>query len=84
MISRPFSTSVRPVAVRSTIPSASPHNGASSTEPLTSTTSAWRPVRANQAVAVRGYLVAIRTRPSRRSDSPSESSPSRAATTMRQ
>ena len=34
-----------PVAVRSTIPSTSPVSGASSTEPLTSTISAWRPVR---------------------------------------
>ena len=35
---------VRPVATRSTIPSARPTSGASSTEPLTSITSAWRPV----------------------------------------
>ena len=33
-----------PVAVRSTIASTSPVSGASSTEPLTSTISAWRPV----------------------------------------
>ena len=41
----PFSRSVVPVAVRSTIASHSPVSGASSTEPLTSTISAWRPVR---------------------------------------
>src|SRR4029453_10553451 len=42
--SRSLSSSVRPVATRSTIPSARPTSGASSTEPFTSTTSAWRPV----------------------------------------
>ena len=39
----PFSRSVVPVAVRSTIASTRPVSGASSTEPLTSTISAWRP-----------------------------------------
>ena len=43
-MTRPFSRSVVPVAVRSTIASTSPVSGASSTEPLTSTISAWRPV----------------------------------------
>ena len=43
-ITSPFSRSVVPVAVRSTIASASPVSGASSTDPLTSTISAWRPV----------------------------------------
>ena len=42
---RPFSRKVVPVAVRSTIASTSPVSGASSTEPFTSTISAWRPVR---------------------------------------
>src|SRR5215207_9490163 len=42
--SSPFSFRVRPLATRSTMPSASPTSGASSTEPLTSITSAWRPV----------------------------------------
>ena len=41
--SRSFSASVRPVSTRSTMPSASPTSGASSTEPLTSITSAERP-----------------------------------------
>ena len=44
-ITRPFSRSVVPVAVRSTIASTRPVSGASSTEPLTSTISTWRPVR---------------------------------------
>ena len=44
-ITSPFSRSVVPVAVRSTIASTIPVSGASSTEPLTSTISAWRPVR---------------------------------------
>ena len=39
-----FSCSVRPDAVRSTMPSARPEIGASSTEPLTSITSACRPL----------------------------------------
>ena len=39
-ISRPFSSRVRPVATRSTMPSARPISGASSTEPFTSITSA--------------------------------------------
>ena len=43
-ITSPFSRSVVPVAVRSTMPCTSPVSGASSTEPLTSTISAWRPV----------------------------------------
>src|SRR5206468_3267498 len=59
----PFSTSVLPVAVRSTIASASPVSGASSTEPFTSTISACRPVAAKWAAATRGYLVATRTTP---------------------
>ena len=66
---RLFSSSVRPVAVRSTMPSTSPVSGASSTEPLTSTISAWRPVPAKCSAATRGYLVAMRTRPRRRSAS---------------
>ena len=41
---RLFSASVLPVAVRSTMPSTRPVSGASSTEPFTSTISAWRPV----------------------------------------
>ena len=45
-ITSPFSRSVVPVAVRSTMPSTRPVSGASSTEPLTSTISAWRPVLA--------------------------------------
>ncbi len=62
----PFSRSVVPVAVRSTIASASPVRGASSTDPLTSTISAWRPVSRKWRAAIRGYLVAIRTTPRRR------------------
>ena len=77
-------SSVRPVAVRSTIPSTRPVSGASSTEPLTSTISAWRPLSAKWAAATRGYLVAMRTRPRRRRASLIGSPPSRAATTMRQ
>ena len=50
---RPFSRSVVPVAVRSTIASARPVSGASSTEPLTSTISAWRPVRSKKRVATK-------------------------------
>src|ERR687895_436186 len=79
----PFSSRVRPVAVRSTIPSTRPVSGASSTEPFTSTISAWRPVSAKCRAATRGYFVAIRTRPRRRSADPI-GSPSPAATTMRQ
>jgi hypothetical protein len=41
---RLFSVSVVPVAVRSTIASVRPISGAISTDPLTSTISAWRPV----------------------------------------
>ena len=59
----PFSRRVRPVATRSTMPWASPTSGASSTEPLTFTTSAWRPVAVKWAAAVTGYLVATRTAP---------------------
>ena len=61
--SRSFSCSVRPVATRSTIPSARPTSGASSTEPLTSITSAWRPLCSKWRSAIRGYLVAIRIAP---------------------
>ena len=45
------------------MPWASPTSGASSTEPCTRTTSAWRPVAAKCTSAVRGYLVATRTAP---------------------
>src|SRR5204863_354421 len=65
----PFSRSVVPVCVRSTIASTIPVSGASSTEPLTSTISAWRPVSSKYAAAIRGYLVATRTTPRRRSAS---------------
>ena len=64
-----FSSRVRPVSTRSTIPSASPTSGASSTEPLTSITSAWRPLSSKWRSAIRGYLVAIRIAPRRRSAS---------------
>ena len=57
------------------MPSASPVSGASSTEPLTSTISAWRPVRSKWRAAIRGYFVATRITPSRRSASSSRSSP---------
>ena len=66
------------------MPSARPISGASSTEPLTSITSAWRPVSSKWRSAIRGYLVAIRIIPSRRSDSPRLSSPLRPASTIRQ
>src|SRR5262249_42274728 len=82
-ISRPFSSSVRPVATRSTIPSARPARGASSTDPLTSITSAWRPVSSKYRSAMCGYLVAIRIPPTPRSDSPMLSSPLRPPTTKR-
>ena len=52
------------------MPSARPISGASSTEPLTSITSTWRPVASKWRSAIRGYLVAIRIIPRRRSDSP--------------
>ena len=61
---------MRPVATRSTIPSPRPISGASSTEPLTSITSTWRPVASKWRSAIRGYLVAIRIIPRRRWDSP--------------
>ena len=64
--SRSFSSRVRPVATRSTMPSARPISGASSTEPLTSITSTWRPVASKWRSAIRGYLVAIRIIPRRR------------------
>ena len=72
---RLFSASVLPLAVRSTMPSTSPVSGASSTEPFTSTISAWRPVSAKCSAATRGYLVAMRTRPRRRRASPIGSPP---------
>src|SRR5581483_4572372 len=62
-----FSASVRPVSTRSTIPSARPTRGASSTEPLTSITSARLPASWNQRSVARGYLVAMRIAPRRRS-----------------
>ena len=52
-----------------------PTSGASSTEPLTSITSAWRPVCSKWRSAIRGYLVAIRIIPRRRSASSRRSSP---------
>ena len=60
--SSPFCASVVPVSTRSTISSARPVIGASSTEPCTYTTSAWIPRRAKCAAAVRGYFVATRGR----------------------
>ena len=66
---RLFSRSVVPVAVRSTIASTRPVSGASSTDPLTSTISACRPVSSRWRAAIRGYLVAIRITPRRRSAS---------------
>ena len=81
----PFSRSVVPVAVRSTIASTRPVSGASSTEPLTSTISAWRPVRSKYPAAIRGYFVATRTTPRRRSASAAGSgSSSTLASTIRQ
>ena len=59
----PFSRSVVPVAVRSTIASTRPVSGASSTEPLTSTISAWRPVAAKYS---RGDPRVLRRDPHRR------------------
>ena len=59
-------------------------SGAISTEPFTSTISAARPVLVKYDEAMRGYFVATRTDPRRRSDSPSGSWPSRAATIIRQ
>ena len=46
-----------------------PVSGASSTEPLTSTISPWRPVSSRWRAAIRGYFVATRMTPRRRSDS---------------
>ena len=66
------------------MPSTRPVSGASSTEPFTSTISAWRPVSAKCSAATRGYLVAIRTRPRRRSASAIGSPRSGAATTISQ
>ena len=72
-----------PVAVRSTIASTSPVSGASSTEPLTSTISAWRPVSSKQRAAMRGYFVATRMTPRRRSASAAGSgSPATVASTI--
>ena len=65
------------------MPSTRPVSGASSTEPLTSTISAWRPVRSNQREATFGYLVATRITPSRRSARAAGSSPSTVANTIR-
>ena len=79
---RLFSRSVVPVAVRSTIASTMPVSGASSTEPLTSTISAWRPVSSRWRAAMRGYLVATRITPSRRSASSAGSGPALLASTI--
>src|SRR5205823_12545707 len=57
----PFSRRVRPVAVRSTIPSTRPTWGASSTDPCRRTTSTAWPWLSNHAAVVRGYLVAPRS-----------------------
>ena len=81
-ITRLFSRSVVPVAVRSTIASTRPVSGASSTEPLTSTISTWRPVRSKCAAATRGYFVATRITPRRRSASAAGSGPATVATTI--
>ena len=66
------------------MPCASPTSGASSTEPLTLTTSAWRPVAVKWAVAVTGYFVATRTTPRCSRAAGVGSSPAAVAYTMRQ
>src|SRR5258708_1443115 len=60
MTTRWFSLRVDPVSTRSTMRSASPTSGASSTEPWTKMTSAWIPRAAKWSVAMRGDFVATR------------------------
>ena len=57
---RPFMTSVEPDDTRSTMPSARPSRGATSTAPLIVTTSTGTPSRSNDSRVARGWLVASR------------------------
>ena len=78
-----FSRIVAPVAVRSTIASARPTWGASSTDPWRPMISAVRPLAAKKAAVARGYLVATR-RTGGQPSAPSSSDSSGTAITSRQ
>jgi hypothetical protein len=57
----PFARKVSPDWTRSTMRSASPTSGASSTEPSSRTSSTWTPRSVKYCSASRGYFVATRT-----------------------